>query len=298
MIRVGNAPCSWGVIENVAGERGAYARVLDEMHETGYRGTELGDWGFMPTDPRVLRDELSRRSLELTGSWVTVYLQDAARRAQSEADAVRTARLLAEVGGQEGVIVLGNDPYGDAVRMQNAGRIQSEHGMSAEQWRAFVEGAQRVASAVKRESGLRTVLHHHIGTWVETPTEVETFLERTDPELIGIVFDTGHYSFGGGNALEGLQKHAQRVWYVHFKDHDPHAAARARAHECDAVQAVEQGVFCELGKGDVDFEAVLASLEGMGYQGWVVVEQDVLPGMGSPKESAARNRAYLQSLGL
>src|SRR5437867_1000520 len=109
-IRVGNAPCSWGVIENVEGERGGYARVLDEMHETGFAGTELGDWGFMPTDPAVLRQELAARNLKLLASWVSVYLHDADRHAASEADAVRTARLLAEVGGPDNLIVLGNDP--------------------------------------------------------------------------------------------------------------------------------------------------------------------------------------------
>jgi len=95
-IRVGNAPVSWGVIENVEGERGGYARVLDEMHETGFAGTELGDWGFMPTDPTVLRQELAARNLKLLASWVSVYLHDAGRHAASEADAVRTAQLLAE----------------------------------------------------------------------------------------------------------------------------------------------------------------------------------------------------------
>ena len=97
-IRVGNAPVSWGVIENVAGERGGYVRVLDEMQETGFEGTELGDWGFLPTDPVVLSQELATRNLKLLASWVSVYLHDPSRLAESEAAAVRTARLLAEVG--------------------------------------------------------------------------------------------------------------------------------------------------------------------------------------------------------
>jgi inosose dehydratase len=93
-IKVGNAPCSWGVIENVEGERGGYAQVLDEMAATGYAGTELGDWGFMPTDPDALRAELDARQLKLLASWVSVKLHDASEHAASEADAVRTARQL------------------------------------------------------------------------------------------------------------------------------------------------------------------------------------------------------------
>ena len=297
-IRVGNAPVSWGVIENVEGERGGYARVLDEMHETGFAGTELGDWGFMPTDPAVLRQELAARNLKLLASWVSVYLHDAGRHAASEADAVRTARLLAEVGGPDNLIVLGNDPYGDPMRTQNAGRIRPEHGMTDAQWKVFTEGANRVARAVKRETGLRTVFHHHIGTWVETPEETATFLSMTDPGVLGLVFDTGHYRFGGGDPVEGLRRHADRVWHVHFKDHDPRVAEQSRRNEWDAIQSVAHGVFCELGHGDVDFPAVIQVLKDIGYDGWIVVEQDVLPGMGTPKESAQRNRDYIRSIGL
>jgi inosose dehydratase len=297
-IRVGNAPVSWGVIENVEGERGGYARVLDEMQETGFVGTELGDWGFLPTNPAVLRQELAARNLQLLASWVSVYLHDADRHAASEADAVRTARLLAEVGGPDNLIVLGNDPYGDPMRTQYAGRIRPEQGMSDAQWKVFTEGANRVARAVKRETGLRTVFHHHIGTWVETPEETATFLSLTDPSVVGLCFDTGHYRFGGGDPVAGLRQHADRVWHVHFKDHDPRVAEQSRRNNWGAIQSVEHGVFCELGRGDVDFPAIIQELKDIGYAGWIVVEQDVLPGMGTPKESAQRNRDYIRSIGL
>ncbi len=297
-MKVANAPCSWGVIENVGGERGGYTQVLDEMRGTGYAGTELGDWGFMPTDPQVLRQELAARSLKLLASWVSVRLYDLAGHSQSEADAVRTARLLAEAGGPHALIVLGDDPYTDPLRTLHAGRIRPEHEMSEPQWRIFAEGANRVAHAVKRETGLRTVFHHHIGTWVETPEETAKLLRLTDPEVLGLCFDTGHYCFGGGDPMEGIRRHADRIWHVHFKDFEPTVAERSRREGWDAIQSVEQGVFCELGRGDVDFPGILNILKKQEYQGWIVVEQDVMPGMGSPKESAQRNRAYLRHIGL
>lgn len=297
-ISVGNAPCSWGVIENVEGTRGEYIRVLDEIQETGYAGTELGDWGFMPTDPATLRRELAARELKLLASWVSVALHDASRHMLSEADAVRTARLLAEVGGPEALIILGNDPYTDPTRTLYAGRIQPAHGLSEAQWQIFAEGAQRVAHAVKRETGLRTVFHHHIGTWIESPEETARLMQMTDPALLGLVLDTGHYRFGGGDPLSALQKYAERIWHVHFKDHAPAVAERSRQEGWNALHSVEHGIFCELGQGDIAFPAILAQLNALNYQGWIVVEQDVLPGMGTPKESAQRNRAYLRSIGL
>lgn len=142
------------------------------------------------------------------------------------------------------------------------------------------------------------MFHHHCAGYVETPQEVDLFLRLTDPELIGLCFDTGHYSFGGGSALEGMKQHFDRIWHVHYKDFDPRVRGQARDLQWDYFEAVKHGVFCELGKGAVDFAAITQLLVRRGYEGWIVVEQDVLPGMGTPLESAIRNREYLSTLGL
>ena len=302
VVRLGNAPCSWGVIEGIdegdEGEGGGYRRVLDEMRETGYAGTELGEWGFMPTDPARLREELDARGLALIGSWVSVFLHDQERHEQSAHDAVRAARQLAAVGGAECVIVLGNDPYGDPMRTANAGRITPAMGMDDVTWEAFAAGATRVARAVRDETGLRTVFHHHIGTWIETPQETRRLMDKTDPALLGLCFDSGHWQFAGGDPVAGIEEYAGRIGHAHFKDCAPDIAARSRVEGWDGVTSVGHGVFCKLGQGGVPFPAVRDALDRVGYGGWVVVEQDVLPGMGAPKESARRNREYLASIGL
>lgn len=298
MLRVANAPCSWGVIENIEGERYDYVRVLNEIAATGYEGTELGDWGFMPTNPDKLSKELSSRNLDLLASWVSVYLHDKTKHQQSADDCVRTAKLLAEVGGTDCFIVLGNDPYTDPIRTKNSGRITPEMAMNESQWQVFADGANMIAQRVMDEAGLRTVFHHHIGTWIETPAETQRLLDMTNPDILGLVFDTGHWKFGGGDEIEGIKRHADRIWHVHFKDHDPEVARQSREQEWDGPQSVGHGVYCELGQGDVDFPGVLATLRDIKYDGWIVVEQDVLPGMGTPKESAQRNRDYIKSIGL
>jgi len=299
VIKVANAPCSWGALEfDLEGDAPGYVQVLNEMVETGYHGTELGDWGFMPTDPQKLAEEVHSRGLTMLGAFVPVMLKDPASHAAGVELAVRTARLLAGVEGDLPFIVLADDNGKIPARTQNAGRVTPDLGLSDAEWQIFAEGATKVAAAVKKEAGLRTVFHHHCAGYVETPAEVERLLALTDPTLLGLVFDTGHYRFGGGDPLEALKKFGPRVWHFHFKDHQPEVAKLSREKGWDYFESVANGIFCELGQGDVDFPAVIAELERLGYNGWGVVEQDVLPGMGQPKESARRNREYLKSIGL
>ena len=298
-MRIANAPCSWGILEfDLEGEAVHYAQVLDEMQETGYLGTELGDWGFMPTDSTELRKELQARELSLIGAFVAVALSDSEAHRDGERAALRTARLLTDVVHTSPFIVLADDNGTVDARTKYAGRIQPSHGLNVDEWNVFVDGVHRIAEAVKAQTGLRTVFHPHCAGYVETPDEVDILMRLTDPALIGLCFDTGHYTFGGGDAVEGLKGHINRIWHVHFKDCSPDVATRAQKHEWDYFESMEHGVFCELGRGAVDFPAVIAELQQHRYDGWIVVEQDVLPGMGSPKESAQRNRAYLRSIGI
>jgi inosose dehydratase len=299
MIKIGNAPCSWGVLEfDLDGKAPGYEQVLNEMQQTGYAGTELGDWGFMPTDPQRLRAELDARGLSLLSAFVPVQLKDSGAHAAGVENAVRTARLLAAVQGHTPFIVLADDNGKDPQRTRCAGRITAGMGLSAAEWQTAAKGAEAVARAVFQETGLRTVVHHHCAGYVETPAEISELLARTDPALVGLCLDTGHYLFGGGDPLSGLRQHAQRIWHVHFKDCHPAIAARSKEQDLDYFGAVRAGVFCELGQGEIDFATIKAELDKLKYDGWIVVEQDVLPGMGTPKASAQRNRDFLKSIGL
>ena len=309
-IRIANAPCSWGSLEfeGLEGQAIPYGQMLDELKETGYRGTELGDWGYMPTRAEQLQAELSGRGLAMLGAFVPVALKDADAHQAGVAESVKIARLLADVAAkgdyeQLPFLALADDNGTDAVRTCNAGRTSDEMSLNDEQWRVFARGAEDVARAVKSQTGLRTVFHHHCAGFVERPDEVARLLEMTDPDLLGLVFDTGHYTYGSGRnepkvVLEGLELFADRIWYMHFKDCHPGVAESARSEGWDYFEAVRRGVFCELGQGCVDFTAVINWLKRRDYDGWAVVEQDVLPGMGSPKESARRNREYLRAKGV
>jgi inosose dehydratase len=300
---VGNAPCSWGTLEFEAakGEQIPFDRMLDELAETGYTGTELGDWGYMPTDPVKLSTALARRGLVMLGAFVPVALKYSDAHAAGIANAVKTARLLAAVSTtQAPFLVLADNNGTEPGRTRLAGRVAAESGLSPAEWKVFASGANRLARVVFEETGLRTAFHHHCAGYVETPDEIRTLLDLTDPRWLGLVFDSGHYCYGSGTCdvdiAAALERFGDRVWYIHLKDCEPEIARRARAEQWDYLAALRHGVFCELGKGCVDFPALLRHLGERDYQGYVLVEQDILPGMGSPKDSARRNREYLSSI--
>lgn len=299
MIKIANAPCSWGVLEfDLEGKAAGYEQVLNEIKATGYEGTELGDWGFMPTNPADLKKQLVQRSLTLVGAFVPVFLKNRSTHPDGAAVAVKTARLMAESGFPDAFIVLADNNGTVEERTLNAGRVTTGMGLSSDEWRTFADGAEFVARQVKNETGLRTVFHHHCAGYVETPDEIDILLNLTDPSLLGLVLDMGHYAFGGGNPLEALKKYRERIWHIHYKDCEPALAIKSRNQKWNYFKSVENGVFCELGKGSVDFKAITAELKAQKYSGWIVVEQDVLPGMGNPKQCALRNREFLKSIGL
>lgn len=297
-LKVGNAPCSWGVIENTEGERYDYVRVLNEIAESGYAGTELGDAGFMPTDYGELRQELDSRGLKLVAAWSSIRLYDKSFHDAGIEAAVKTARTLAAVGGPNNILVIGPDHSTVPLRHDKSGRVTADMMLDDDGWKIYCEGAMRVAEAVKRETGLRAAVHPHGATYIETPAEIERFMSMTDPDLVGYVFDTGHYHLGGGDAVEGIRKYGERIWHVHFKDFDPSKLAVADQNGWGYQELIANGMFGELGTGVVDFPAVREALNELDYDGWIVVEQDMLKGMGSPLESNTRNRQFLKSIGI
>jgi inosose dehydratase len=301
-IRIGNAPCSWGIMGGYdASLYPPYAEVLDQIASTGYTGTELGDWGYLPTEPAKLRDELTSRGLSMIGSLVPAPLADRRAHESGTQAALRTARLLAAVAHPSApspFIILADANGKDDARVRRAGRIRSEDGLSEEQWQAFAAGANAIARSVRDETGLRTVFHHHCAGFVETPTETDRLMEMTDPELLGLCFDTGHWALGGGDPQTALREYGNRIWHVHFKEY--HAAVHRQMHTNDLTyfEGLAGRVFHRLGTGDIDFPTLLAALIELDYEGWVVVEDELPPGDGWPEESAHADRDYLTGLGL
>ena len=294
-IKVGNAPVSWGVMEVADwGEQVAYGKVLDEIAEAGYAGTELGPFGYFPTEPDKLASELSARGLQLVASFVPIPLAHPERHEAGYREAMNVAQLLAQTGAP--LIVLADEM--SEARMAVSGRVdEARDGMSDAQWDGAVLILGRISEAC-RDQGLTTVFHHHAGTFVETPKEVARLCDITDPDLLGLCLDTGHYFFGGGDPVEAVSLYGMHIRHLHLKDVQRPILEAARRDGAGFLEAVRRGVFCELGEGDVDLKAVIQDMAGLGYSGWAIVEQDVDTRNEdvNPLESAIRSRQYLQNM--
>jgi len=287
-IRAANAPVSWGIMEVEGwGPSLPYTSYLEELLSAGYEGTELGPYGFMPTEAEQLAPQLTDRSLSLISAFVPLHL----KKPDLDLTPVRqVGGLLSNLGAAHMVIADALWPEREAV----AGRAP-ESGVSLDDadWGQVVQNISAVCEAAA-EFGLRCVFHHHAGTYIGTPDEVKRLLELAP---IGLCLDTGHYVYGGGDPVDAVRTFGQRVEYLHFKDVDPKRLHEGRRTKLSFLGGVSAGVFCELGQGCVRFDDLLGELDKIGYDGWAVVEQDVDPSSATqrPLECAKASRSYLRS---
>ncbi len=293
-IRIGNAPCSWGVEFADDPRNPSWMRVLDECKAAGYHGIELGPVGFMPEDPALLGDALAARALELIGGVVFRPFHDEAKWDEVLDAAKRTCRALTAHGAQHLVLIDSISPR----RAPTAGRPGEAEQMALAEWKGFVERFRIISKLGHEEFGLTVSLHPHAGGFMDFESEVEKILTEIDPLLLKICLDTGHSHYAGFDPAAFMQRHMSRISYVHFKDINPAVRAKAVANRTGFYDACAQGIFCNLGQGMTDFKAIKSLLDQSNYQGWCTVEQDCDPmGPTSPVDDARANRAYLKSIG-
>ena len=291
-----SAPDSWGVLDYPGSSwNQSYEKMLDEMVEAGYTGTELGPYGFFPTEPAVLKEQLGRRNLKLLASFVPVPLGDAASTKAVVEQIRKVGELLAKLGAP--FLVLADAQSAERDRLSGRVPRDGSAGWTAEQWKQaakVVADAARVAS----DYGLDLVFHPHVATYVETPAEVEKFFDVTSASKIGLCLDTGHCVYGGGDAAAEAEKYRHLLRFVHIKDVNAQVLAESRRKKLTFEQAIEEKVFTIIGEGSIDFPAFFRVLERNHYSGWMVVEQDVKFGATAvpPAVSIAASLKYLRAV--
>lgn len=290
------APDSWGVLDYPGPSwNQSYETMLDEMVAAGYTGTELGPYGFFPTDPVVLKPQLDKRKLKLLGSFVPVVLSDPASAGVAVEHIRKVGDLLAALKAPFLVLA---DAQSDE-RNKISGRVPRDGsaGLTAAQWKNVARVVEEAAK-VSAEFGLDLVFHPHVATYVETPEECERFFNVTAHTGIGLCLDTGHCDYGGGDTITEAAKFASVLRFIHIKDVDTKILEEARRRKLTFEEAIEEKVFTIIGQGSIDFPALFRLLEKNNYSGWMVIEQDVKFGatVVPPAESVAASLRYLQGV--
>jgi len=293
-IRIGNAPCSWGVEFADDARNPPWETVLKECAEAGYKGIELGPVGYMPEDPDILGEALARHDLELIGGVVYRPFHDPDEWDDVLDGTLRTCKALKAHGARQLVLI-------DSIssrRAPTAGRPDEAVQMDAAEWAGLVDRIRTAARIGAEEYGLTVGMHAHAAGFVDFEPELERILNEIDETILKICLDTGHHTYAGYDPVGFVKRHVGRISYMHFKDIDPKVKADVIANRTDFYEACGQGIFCNLGDGEVDLPAVRDVLLEAGFEGWCTVEQDCDPeGAVSPVSDATANRTYLTSIG-
>lgn len=293
-IRIGNAPCSWGVEFASDPRNPTWQSVLADCAAAGYKGIELGPVGFMPEDPAILGSALAELDLQLIGGVVFRAYHDPTAWDDVLDATHRTCRALVAHGARHLVLIDSISPR----RAPTAGRAREAEQMDTAEWIAFRDRIATSARIGVEEYGLTVGIHAHAAGFMDFEPELERLLDEVDESVLKICFDTGHHSYAGFDPVAFMKRHINRISYMHFKDIDPQVKARAIEYRTGFYEACGQGIFCNLGQGDVDFPAVRQVLLDAGFNGWCTVEQDCDPTLDvRPVDDARLNREYLVSIG-
>lgn len=295
-IRFASAPVSWGVQDDPGPAwKQSYEQILGEIVSAGFTGTELGPYGFFPTDPAVLKETLQRFGLTMLSSFVPVPITEPALGEKVIEQVRRVGGLLFALGAPLLVLADCQTPQ----RREIAGRVpvDGSKSLTLAQWKGVGEIIRRVEQAAA-EFRLRVVFHPHVATHVETPGEVQCLFDALAGAPIGLCLDTGHCVYGGGDPTDEARKYRSLLQYVHIKDINAHVLGEARRQKLDFEQAIGAGVFSRIGSGCIDFDGFFRFLAESRYCGWAIVEQDVIYGKTviPPVESMRASLSYVRNI--
>jgi len=280
---IGNAPCSWG-INYPTGNAYTWQEYLDQVAASGYRGTELGPFGFLPKDKAVLGPELEKRGLTLIGATHVHTFGDRASAPVLMSTLRELAPLLKDLGAKHLVIMDESNWYPEG----------QEGVLDRDGWNGLTATVREAQAVIEGEFGLKASFHPHIGTAVEFERQIDRLLEETE---IDLCFDTGHHAFWGQDPLAYMEKVWGRIAYMHLKNVDAAVRQRVLDGKLSVAASYGAGVMAPLPDGAVDVQAVMRFLDARGFDGPIVVEQDVAEqATETPLQLAKRNYVYMQAI--
>ncbi|AXG82490.1 sugar phosphate isomerase/epimerase family protein [Streptomyces paludis] len=292
-IRVGSAPDSWGVWFPDDPQQVPWQRFLDEVAEAGYEWIELGPYGYLPSDPERLRAETAKRGLKVSAGTVFTGLHHGpAVWEKTWAHVADIAALTQEMGAEHLVVIP------SFWRDDKTGEVLEDSTLTPQQWRDLTAQTERLGREVRDRYGLSIVVHPHADTHIDSEENVNRFLDATDPDLVSLCLDTGHYAYCGGDSVKLIETYGERIGYLHLKQVDPEILADVVANEVPFGPAVGRGVMCEPPTGVPALEPVLAAAAKLDVDLFAIVEQDMYPcPPDKPLPIATRTRQFLRSCG-
>ncbi|MFC8665057.1 MULTISPECIES: sugar phosphate isomerase/epimerase family protein [Streptomyces] len=292
-IRVGSAPDSWGVWFPDDPQQVPWERFLDEVSEAGYSWIELGPYGYLPTDPAKLTDEVNKRDLKVSAGTVFTALHRGPDVWDATWEHVSQVAELTRAMGAKHLVVIPSFWRDD----KTAALIEPSE-LTVRQWSYLAKGMERLGHEVKERFGLDIVVHPHADTHIDTEEHVERFLDSTDSGLVSLCLDTGHYAYCGGDNVKLIETYGERIGYLHLKQVDPEILADVVKNEVPFGPAVQRGVMCEPPTGVPALEPVLDAAQRLGVDLFAIVEQDMYPcPPDKPLPIAVRTRQFLRSCG-
>jgi inosose dehydratase len=287
-LRIGTAPDSWGVWFPDHPRQIPWQRFLDEVQAAGYHWIELGPYGYLPTDPHQLEDELGRRDLELSGGTVFTGFHKGPEQWQRAWDQASSVAGLAHALGAEHIIVIP-----DLWRSDATGETLEARTLTGEQWAKLAAGHDRLGQALLEEFGVRQQFHSHADSHVGTYREVEKLLELTDPRYLNLCLDTGHFAYYGGDSVKLIKAYPTRIGYLHLKQVDPDLLFEVLKNDIAFADAASE-VMIEPPVGVPDFAPIIEAAAAIDPQTFAIVEQD-MPGVDIdlPLGIATRTRQHI-----
>lgn len=291
-IRLGSAPDSWGVWFPDDPAQTPWERFLDELARAGYQWLELGPYGYVPTDPGRLADEIGLRGLRVSGGGVVGALHDDGRWQRDLDEARKVAELVRAMDAR--YVIYLPEMYRDL-----QGAYTESANLGTDQWKRLVGSASQMGRLLRDEYGLTMVFHPHADSHVATQEQVERFLNDTDADAVSLCLDTGHISYCGGDNLALLRRFASRTRYLHLKQVDPGVLAVVDKRQLGFAEAVRRGVMCEPPSGIPAMQPLVEAVAALDVDMFAIVEQDMYPcDPDQPLPIAIRTRHYLGSCGL
>lgn len=289
-VKLGIAPIAWTNDDMPdLGKENTFEQCVSEMALAGFTGSEVG--GKYPTDPRVLKEALDVRGIQICNQWFSSFLISQPYE-KTEKAFLMALDFLKEMGAD--VIGVSEQSYSIQGKMEQP-VWEGKYVMNDEEWKLLADGLNKLGK-IAQEKGMTLTFHHHMGTVVQTEEEIDRFMEKVDPKLVFLLFDSGHLSFAGIEPEKVLRKYVSRVRHVHLKDIRREMVEKSRNERWSFLKGVREGVFTVPGDGDVDFTPIFQVLEEAGYEGWVVVEAEQDPKAANPFVYAKKARRYIAEM--